>query len=202
MTNRFIGLVLIFLLSAAANSQVGACDELSGFKQLMAGPPQSRYEYRGRYFNYASWYSVRIPRGLVGYDGRDQGRHNGFAVRIGKDSQSVVFVSGDPNSVEYNTPREDADSYREYMEQKGRRIESQSITDARLDGLNAVRLVIFYTCPESKAHRVYSSIIALSHDKSSVYEIALYSPATRYENDRAVLDQFIKSWKILSRSRW
>jgi hypothetical protein len=166
----------------------------------MAGPRQSRNEFRGRYFNYASWYSVRLPKGLVGYDGRDQSHHNGFAIGIGKSPQSVVFVSGDPNSVEYKSPREKAVAFREFLQQEGKKIESETISNSRLGPLKAARLVVVYTCPGSTERRMYSSITALRNDKSVLYEISLYSRANRYESDRAVMDQLIESWKTLSKT--
>lgn len=190
-----ISIVLGLLLSSAGN-QPSACDDLSGFKQLMAGPRQSRYEYRGRYVNWAYQYSVQIPKGLTGYDGRREARHNGFALALGNASQSVIFVSADPNSLEYNTPREAATRDIDFSRQRGKEIESQTITDSHLGTLDAVRLVVAYTCPGSADRRIESSVIALSANKEFIYELVMYSPADRYENDRAVLDQIMKSWKI------
>src|SRR5258708_3369131 len=90
---------IIIGLASSLSGQGRECDEFSDFKQLMAGSSQSRYEYRGRYVNLASRYSVRIPNGMSGYDYRGQARHNGFALGVGKIA-GVVWVSGDPNSLE------------------------------------------------------------------------------------------------------
>lgn len=193
-----IGIVLGLLFSSVSHPASG-CDELSGLKQLMAGPPQSRYEYRGRYVNLAYEYSVRIPHGLTAYDGRDDPRHNGFALPLG--SENVIFVSGDPNSVEYKTPREAATRDVEFLRQQGKIIESETISDSHLGTLDAVLLVVVYTCPGSTDRHIRSSVIALSADKESIYQVELHTPAKRNESDRAVLDQLIKSWKMLSRSR-
>jgi hypothetical protein len=195
-----ISIVVGFLLSSAG-SQAGVCDDLSGFKQLMAGPPRSRYEYRGRYVNWAYEYSVRIPKGLIGYDGRDEPRHNGFALAFDKELQSAIFVSGDPNSIEYNTPREAAARDVEFLRQQGKKIESETITESSLGTLDAVLLVVNYTCMGSADRYVKSSVIALSPNKRFLYTLELYSPANRYESDRAVLDGIIKSWKTISGSR-
>lgn len=192
-----ISIVLGLLLSSVSN-QSSACDDLSGFKQLMVGPPQSRYEYRGRYVNLAYEYSVRIPKGLTAYDGRNQTRHNGFALALAKVPQSIIFVSGDPNSAEYNTPREVATEEVKWLRQRGKKIESETITESHLGTLDAVLLVVIYTCPESENRQIKSSIMALSPDKSSFYKLELYSPANRYGSDHAVLEQIIKSWKMIS----
>src|SRR5215510_4486512 len=164
-TSMLIISIVVGLLLSSAGSQAGACDDLSGVKQLMAGPPMSRYEYRGRYVNWAYEYSVRIPKGLTGYDGRDQARHNGFALALDQESQSVVFVSGDPNSIEYNTPREAATRDVEFLRQQGKKIESEMITESHLGTLDAVLLVVNYTCAERADRYVKSSVFALSPDK-------------------------------------
>jgi hypothetical protein len=144
---------------------------------------------------------VRIPKGLTGYDGRNQARHNGFALALDKESQSVVFVSGDPNSVEYNSSREAAARDVEFLRQQGKKIESETITESRLGALDAVLLVVNYTCPGSADRFVKSSVIALSPDNGFLYALELYSPANRYEGGRAVFDEIIKSWKLISGSR-
>jgi hypothetical protein len=187
-----IGIVLGLLFSCGG-PQPSACEDLSGFKQLMAGPPQSRYEYKRQYTNLAYKYSVAIPNNLTAYDGRDEPRHNGFVLPLA--SESVIFVSGDPNSVGYNTAREAAAREVEFLRQRGKKIESDTITDSHLGTLDAVQLVVAYTCPGSADRRIKSSVMALSANKEFIYELVMYSPADRYENDRAVLDQIMKSWK-------
>jgi hypothetical protein len=193
--------IVVGLLLSYGGSQSDACDDLSGIKQLMAGPPWSRYEYRGRYVNWAYEYSVRIPKGITGYDSRDQPRHNGFALALDKEPQSVVFVMGDSNSIEYNTPREAAARDVESLRQQGKKIESETITESRLGTLDAVLLVVNYTCPGSADRYVESSVIALSPDKRFLYTLELYSPANRHEGSRAVFDEIVKSWKLISGPR-
>ncbi len=193
-----IGIILGLLFSSVGH-QASACDDLSSFKQLMAGPPQSRYEYRGRYTNLEYEYSVMIPKGFTAYDGREEARHNGFVLPLA--SESVIFVSGDPNSVEYNTPREAATREVEFLRQQGKKIESETITDAHLESLDAVHLLVTYSCSGSPDRHTKSSVMALSNDKSYFYEVSLRDSADRYENDRALLDQLTKSWKIISRTR-
>lgn len=193
--------IVFSLVLLSANNQVGICDDLSVFRQLMAGSPRSRYAYRGRYVNLAYKYSVRIPKSLTAYDGRDEPRHNGFALGLGKAPQSVIFVLGDPNSLEYNSPREAATQELEFLRQQGKKIESEKITESQLGTLNAVILEVIYSCPRSADRHIRSSIIALSPDKRFLYTLELYSPANRYESDRIVLDQIIKSWKMLTHAR-
>jgi hypothetical protein len=87
--------LVLALVFSSMDCRTEACADISGFKELMAGASDTRNEYRGRYQNFASWYSIRIPAGLKGYDGRDEPRHSGFGIGIGKNTQGVIFVSGD-----------------------------------------------------------------------------------------------------------
>jgi hypothetical protein len=188
---------IISLLLSSIGSQPGACGELSGVKQLMAGPPQSRYEYRGRYINWEYEYSVRIPKGFTAYDGRDEARHSGFALPLDKTLQSAIFVSADPNSTEYNTLGEAAKRDVEFLQQQGKKIEAQTITKSDLGTLNAVLLVVTYTCHGSSNRHIKSSMLALSPDKRFLYTLELYSPVEQYHGNRAMLDEIIKSWKTI-----
>ncbi len=191
-----ISIVIGLLLSLAGN-QASPCNAFA-FKGLLKGAP--RYEYRGRYVNRAYEYSVKIPKGLTAYDGRDEGNHQGFGLALGEPPQSYIFVGGEHNSLEYHTPREAATQTVVFLRQEGKKVESETITESHLGTLDAVLLVVTYTCPGSGRY-VLASTRALSPDKEFDYEVALYSPANRYESDRAVLNRILKSWKLMPSSR-
>ena len=194
-----ISVVIGFLLSSAGNQSV-ACNDFP-FKQLLEGPPRSRYEYRGQYINRAYEYSVKIPKGFTAYDGRNEANHSGFGIALGEPPQSYIFVRGEHNSLEYDTPRQAAIKDVEFLRRQGKKIESETITESSLGTLDAVLLVVNYTCPGSAGQYTQSSIMALGPDKRFLYTLELYSPTNRYERDRAVLEGIIKSWKTISRSR-
>jgi hypothetical protein len=194
-----ISIIIALLLSSAGN-HAGRCDDFV-FKKLLEGPPRSRYEYRGRYVNWSYEYSVVIPKGLTAYDGREEPNHHGFGLTLGKPPQSYIFVRGEHNSLEYKSPREAATQDVEFLRQQGKKVESETISKSHLGALDAARLVVVYTCPGAADRYIQSSVMALSPDKEFVYVLEIYSPANRYESDRAVLDQIIESWKMISRSR-
>lgn len=190
--------VIIALLLSPAGRQAGACHDFP-FKRLLNGAP--RYAYRGRYVNDAYRYTVTIPRGLTAYDGREQARHSGFGLALGEPPQSFIFVRADSNSVEYDTPREAATQALEWMREGGRRVESATISESRLGTLNSALLVVSYTCRGSSELHRRATMMALGPGKGYLYALELYSPAGRYERDRAVLDKIIRSWKILPAPR-
>ena len=191
------GLVISLLLSASGY-QSRPCNDLA-FKRLLKG--YALNEYRGRYVNRAYEYSVVIPEGLTGHDGRGEANHAGFGIALGEPPESYIFVRAEHNSLEYDTAREAAMQNIEYLQADGNRVESKALSEWRLGTLNAVRLVVTYTCSESADRYVLSSMVALSPDKSFLYSLELCSRADRYGTDQAVLDRIIESWKMLSISR-
>jgi hypothetical protein len=193
-----IASIVIGLILSSAGNQAGDCNDFV-FKKLLEGPP--RTEFRGRYVNWPYQYSVVIPKGIAAYDVPDPANHHGFGIALGEPLQSFIFVGGEYNSAEYKTPREAAMRAVGYLRQDGAQIESETISKSRLGTLNAARLVVMYTCPGSADRYVQSSIMALSPSKGFLYTIEIYSPSNRYESDELVLDQIIKSWKIIHSSR-
>lgn len=192
--------ITIGLLLSSAGNQSGACDDFP-FKQLLKAPPRSRYEYRGQYVNLSYEYSVKIPKGLTAYDGRNEANHSGFGLAFGEAPRGYIFVRGEHNSLEYDTPRQAAIQDVEFLRQDGNEIKSETITEAHLGTLDAALLVVNYTCPGSADRRVKSSIMALSPKNGFLYTLELYSHANRYESDRAALDEIVKSWEMTSRPR-
>lgn len=156
-------------------------------------------EYRGLYENKAYGYSVVIPGNLVGYDGANPFYQHGFGITLGKNPQSYVLVNGEPNSLEFAHPVAAAHRFLKYLHKHGAKVKSSKITESQLGHLKAVRLAVTYTCPGSMQRYVRISVIAISPDKGTLYEIALYSHSGRIGYDSTVLDALVKSWKALGR---
>jgi hypothetical protein len=163
-------------------------------KELTQG---ERREYRGDYENKAYGYSVVIPANLVGYDGVNPFYQHGFGMLLGAEPQSYVFVNGEPNSLEFARPVDAASQFLKYLGKDGK-VESSKITESQLGPLKAALLVATYTCPGSTERYVRASLVAISPDKSNLYEVTLYARSDRFEQDRAVLDALAKSWKHLA----
>lgn len=183
----------------AVGTQISACGDFP-FKRLMEGAPQTRYKYRARYENGAYQYSVVIPKGFTGYDGRDQASHEGFGIVLGKPPAGYILARGEHNSAEYGTPREAALREIYYLRQGGKMVESETISSSHLGRLGAVELQVAYTCPGSAQRQLLSSIIALSPDKRFLYTIELYTTPDRYSTDRIPLDRIRESWRIFRSS--
>lgn len=154
-------------------------------------------EYRGLYENKVYGYTVVIPKDLVGYDDANPLYQKGFGIILGAEPRSYVFVNGEPNSLEFDRPVSAASRSLEFLGKHARQVESSKITESQLGSLKAALFVATYTCPGSTERYVKASVIAISPDKSKLYEVTVYSHANRFEHDRAVLDVLAKSWKYL-----
>lgn len=156
-----------------------------------------RREYRGLYENKAYGYSVEIPTDLVGYDGANPLYQQGFGIILGAEPKSYILANGEPNSLEFTRPVDAASQFLKYLRKHASKVESSKITESRLGALKGALLIATYTCPGSTERYVRASMIAISPDKSKLYEVTLYARADRFGQDRAVLDALAKSWKHL-----
>ena len=180
-----------FLISAP-ESKAQYCDFPP--KELARG--QHR-EYRGPYKNKAYGYSVVIPENLVGYNGVNPFYQQGFGIPLGVDPKSYIFVNGEKNSLEFARPSDAASQLLKYLEKDRTKVESSKITESQLGPLKAALFVATYSCPGSTDHYTTASIVAISADKSNLYEVTLYARSGRFDEDRVVLDALAKSWKRL-----
>jgi hypothetical protein len=180
-----------FLVSAP-ESKAQYCDFPP--KELAGG--QYR-EYRGLYKNTAYGYSVVIPENLVGYDGANPFYQQGFGILLGAEPKSYVSVNGEKNSLEFARPSDAASQLLKYLDKDGIKVGSSKITESQLGPLKAALLVATYSCPGSTYRYTTVSIVAISADKSNLYEVTLYARSDHFEQDRVVLDALAKSWKRL-----
>ena len=58
----------------------------------------------GKYRNYASGYSIEVPRGFKGLSGDENGPHRGISIFL--PSGGRIDTSGEPNSLEFENPAE------------------------------------------------------------------------------------------------
>lgn len=154
-------------------------------------------EYRGTYTNRAYGYSLVIPEGLAGYGDPSPFYQHGLGISVGAEPQSYLFANGEPNSLEFATPRDAATQHLKYLANGESKIESQKIFKSRLGQLNAVVAFATYACPGVAERRVVYSVFAISSNGSQLYELSLYASAGDFERDKVAFDAIAKSWKYL-----
>jgi hypothetical protein len=191
MRFKIAGLLLILSLSATGSySQSSPCELVP--KSLLQEP---RSEWKGHYVNEPYTYSLEIPERLTGYAEVPPAPLHGFGIPLGEAPQSYIYVGGEANAYDYEVPVDAALAHLRYMRQDNKAVESATISQSRLGRLPAVRMIITYSCPRSAVRYVQDSTFAIAPGKSPLYEVTLLSLTSRYERDRRVLDQILRSWK-------
>jgi hypothetical protein len=154
-------------------------------------------EYRGTYENLAYRYSVVIPADFAGYDDINPFYQHGFGTVVGTDQPSYLFVNGEPNSLEFTRSSDATSRQLKYLQWHHQKVERSEIAELQVDQLKAALLIATYTCPGSAKKYVMSSMVTISPDKSTLYEVTLYSHADVFERDRPTFDAVVKSWKYI-----
>src|SRR5215510_844510 len=149
-------------------------------------------EYRGLYENRAYDYSVVIPANLAGYDDVNPFYQHGFGMVVGSDRLGYIFVNGEPNGLEFVRPSDAASQVLEYLRKRGNKVETSQVREIRADQLAAVLLTATYRCPGSTELYVRSSMVAISPDKSKLYEVTLYALASSFERDEPTFDAVVR----------
>lgn len=193
---KYTVLSAVFVAAAFLVTPPGSKAQNCSFPPKELAQGQVR-EYRGLYENKAYGYSVEIPRDLVGYDGINQLYQHGFGIISSGEPHSYIVVDGDKNSLEFVTPADAATRFLKYLTKHGSKVESSKITESQLGPLKAAFLIATYTCPGATERYVRASMVAISPDKSNLYEVTLYARSDRFALDRAVFDALVKSWKHL-----
>jgi hypothetical protein len=155
--------------------------------------------FTGLYTNESFGYSIKLPDGVQGYDDPDAATHHGFGLVTGDKPQSYTFVEGRANSLEYRTARQGGDQFVRYLRDDGKAIESVAVKRSTLGSLPAVQVVVTYTC--RRMQYIAASRFALSPQKDLEFQVTLYALANRFERDRVVFDQLLKSWSYNRPSR-
>jgi hypothetical protein len=154
-------------------------------------------EYRGTYENLAYRYSVVIPPDFVGYDDINPFYQHGFGTVVGTEQPSYLFVNSEPNSLEFARPPDAAARQLKYLQWHGHKVETSEITELQVDQRKAALLTATYMCPGSTKKYVMSLMVVISPNKSTLYQVTIYSHAERFERDRPIFDAVVKSWKYI-----
>jgi len=155
---------------------------------------------RGKYYNYGYAYSVIVPTGLTGVRSPAPLPNHGFGISLSNRPKSYVWVDGSYNAIEWKTFDEAISSHIGFVKEDGGadvQLINKSLTI--LASLRAVRFIIQYKAKDSNETMVQEVVLAFrknSRDANMTYEIGLVAPESRYEQDRKVLVQMQRTWKL------
>jgi hypothetical protein len=142
----------------------------------------------GSYRNPALGYSIKIPPGLKGIVGQEDGPHRG--VRIPLPSGGDIVVFGEPNSVEYKSPE---DGVKEELKLKGCESAQQQIQPATLGKIEGSRGRL--VCGD----RVLFLSLAFRSQGGPIYWLRLETTRARESDDQATLNIVAASFRLI---RW
>lgn len=157
--------------------------------------PDMRH-FTGAYYNPNYGYSVIIPKGLVGHDAAPPSPHHGFGIVLSWEPRSYMEVDGSYNSLDLESLEDVVSRHLTLLKEDSGKIESVEHIVTDLGGLKAKRFIARHTCSQVSDNFIDDYIFAFSKDKTIIYTIALLTTESRYNKDKQVLEQFIKTWEL------
>jgi hypothetical protein len=142
----------------------------------------------GTYRNPALGYSVRIPRGLRGKTGDQDGPERG--IKIVLPSGSEVVVLGEPNSLEWKSPE---DGVRAELAYETCDSGQPEVKQARVGKLNGAKASLL--CGD----RILTEIVVFRPGGGLIYWIRLETARTHESEDSTILESIAASFKLIRR---
>jgi hypothetical protein len=146
----------------------------------------------GTYRNFALGYSIKIPYGLKGVTGDQDGPERGVRIPLASGGEIVVF--GEPNSLEWKSPEEGiGDWMGDYLKRPTCNSGERKIERARVGRLNGAKGTLI--CGD----RVLKVLLAFRSSGGPTYWIRLATLRVNQSEDEAVLEAVTASFKLI---RW
>lgn len=140
---------------------------------------------KGTYRNFAQGFAVRIPSGLVGVTGDQDGPERGFHVTL--NSGTRIRVYGEPNSALWDSPDEGVrNRLSRYCPSK------PTIAPARVGRLKGSAGRV--TC----GHRSFEMLLAFRPHGGPVYWLEMETEISTATVDRQVLQELASSFKLIA----
>ena len=146
----------------------------------------------GTYRNPGLGYSIKIPRGLKGVTGDQDGPERGVRIPLASGGEIVVF--GEPNSLEWKSPEEGMEDWMEdHLKRPACNSGERKIERARVGRLNGAKGTLI--CGD----RVLKVLLAFRSSGGPIYWIRLETLRVHQSEDEAVLETVAMSFKLI---RW
>jgi hypothetical protein len=167
---------------------------------LKAQHKQAYVTVRGRYSNYDYAYSVFVPKGMVGLRSPAPNPNHGFVIRLRGEAKAELSVDASYNAAEWDSFDEalNADLDR-FKRETGSEVSILTRRFVVLGGLKAIHFALHSEISVANEPMIRDVILAFRNDPGGVgivYEIALTTPARRYERDRQLVTQLQKSFRL------
>jgi hypothetical protein len=157
---------------------------------------------KGGYSNYDYGYSVRIPKGLTALRAPAPLPNHGFEIHLSDQPKAELSVSASYNAAEWSSFDDAINAHLGYFknEVKGE-VGVVARVPTSLGGLRAIRFTMKPKNTAANDPEVREVLLAFRKapgEVGIVYEIILTTPASRYNNDKHVIDDLQKTWRMKS----
>jgi hypothetical protein len=169
---------------------------------FLSGPQQNTTYLRieETYINYDYGYSVVIPRPLVGLRSPPPFPNHGFVINLSGDPLARITVDASYNAAEWNSFREALYAhFDQFKRDSSGEVTLMMQRPAVLGGLKAIHFSLRSAASESNEPMIRDVVLAFRKETGGVgivYEIALTTPALRYERDRRSTAQVLKAFRL------
>ena len=169
---------------------------------FLSSPPQNTNYLRigENYVNYDYGYSIVIPKPLVGLRSPPPFPNHGFVINLPGHPRARITVDANYNAAEWNSLQEGLNAHLEqFKRDSSREVKIVMQRPAVLGGLKAVHFSLRSAATESNEPVIRDVILAFRKEPGGVgivYEIALTTPALRYQKDRRSAAQLVKSFRL------
>lgn len=164
-----------------------------------AGCVQASSDYvvvKDGYSNYDYGYSVRIPKGLTALRAPAPLPNHGFEIHVSEHPKADLSVSASYNAAEWGSFDDAIDAHVGYFKNKvGGEVDIGARVSTVLGGLRAVR----FTMKSKTSAEVREVLLAFRKapgEVGIVYEIVLTTPSSRYNQDKHLINDIQKTWRM------
>lgn len=142
----------------------------------------------GTYRNRDLCYSVTVPAGLQGREGNPE-TARGLGIEVQPAPVGFVYVGGSANSLDATSADEQAATIAKWVKEDAAQVLAVNRTATSLGGLNASRVTVEYRCADDDTVYIRTAVIALSPQRSVVYEVDLSSRREQYKEHERVFER-------------
>ena len=154
--------------------------------------------HRGQYRNPNYLYSFTIPEGMICLSAPAPAPHHGCGIHLSEHPRAYIWADGSYNALDRVSPDDALMNKFVSLMKEGTEMVVLERSATSLGGLPAERLVVRYKHKDEKESTVKAIVVALRNVNDwgeMIYTLGLISPPFRFEQDKAVFEATLASWK-------
>ena len=181
---------ILSTLSQAATISLVLCGPVLAF--------QDQIVEQDRYSNYDYAYAVRIPKGLTGSRAPSPFPNHGFVIQLSEHPNAKLAVDASYNAALWKSFDEAMEAHKEFFKHDvGGDVSVTAHAPTVLAKLNAMRFTM-KAAGSSDVREVLLAFREADGEVGIVYEIVLTTSTSRYDQDKHLIDELQKTWRLKS----